>query len=55
MITGAASGGTGTVSGANSAQSAAATFSRLDGAAVAGAPMGGVQMAVAGILGLLVL
>lgn len=52
--TGAASR-TGTTSGANSAESAAATSSQFDGAAVAGGPVGSVQMAAAGILGLLVL
>ncbi|KAJ4348002.1 uncharacterized protein N0V89_009374 [Didymosphaeria variabile] len=46
---------TGTVSSADSAESAAATSSQFDGAAIAAGPVGSVQMAAAGLLGLLVL
>ncbi|KAL5386696.1 hypothetical protein DPSP01_004060 [Paraphaeosphaeria sporulosa] len=46
---------TGTASGANLAESAAATSSQFGGAGVAGRPGDIVQMAAAGILGLLVL
>lgn len=47
---------TGSTTGtANSAQSAAATSSRFDGAAIAAGPVAGTQIAVAGLLGLLIL